>query len=73
MNSKVIVMVGMGKGSDGTWHHGIRLFNTTEEANNYINKVNDLESKHYVVAEIVRQGVTYEADRDGFEEVETIA
>ena len=53
---KIIVIVARGKGREGAdWIKPV-LFNTKEEAQKYIESVNDLESKYWTYAEIVDNG-----------------
>ena len=50
---KIIVIVARGKGREGAdWIKPV-LFDTKEEAQKYIESVNDLESKYWTYAEIV--------------------
>jgi hypothetical protein len=53
---KIIVIVARGKGREGAdWIKPV-LFDTKEEAQKYIESVNDLESKYWTYAEIVDNG-----------------
>lgn len=53
---KIIVIVARGKGrEDADWIKPV-LFDTKEEAQKYIESVNDLESKYWTYAEIVGNG-----------------
>jgi len=62
----VIVLVSHGKSNDRPHNHAVKLFTNTTDAEEYCKEVTDTESKHYVVAEIVENGVPVETDRDGY-------
>lgn len=53
---KIIVIVAEGKGRVHADWITLKLFDTLEEANNFIKKVNDLESKYWTYAEVVDNG-----------------
>jgi hypothetical protein len=63
---KVIVIVARGKGNDGIDYIKPLLFDTTEEAEEYIEGVNDVDSKYWTYAEIVPNGVEIEPTRGIF-------
>ena len=52
----IIVIIAKGKGHEHATYITPKLFETTEEAETYIKEVNDLESKHWTYAEIVKDG-----------------
>ena len=56
MNNPVIVIVAQGKGREGADHITPKLFNTEAEAKAFIADVNDLDSKYWTYAEIVKEG-----------------
>ncbi|MAX51520.1 MAG: hypothetical protein CMH22_06030 [Methylophaga sp.] len=51
-----IVIVARGKGREGADWIKPKLFDTREEAEKFIESVNDLESKYWTYAEIVADG-----------------
>lgn len=53
---KIIVIVAKGKGREGADWITPKLFNTKEEAEKFIQSVNDLDSKYWTYAEIVEDG-----------------
>jgi hypothetical protein len=53
---KIIVIVAEGKGIEGADWITPKLFDTLEEANNFIKEVNDLESKYWTYAEVLDNG-----------------
>lgn len=53
---KVIVLVARGKGRGTADSVKVLLFDSKEEANIYIETINDLESKYWTYAEIVENG-----------------
>lgn len=63
---KIIVIVAEGKGREGADFITPKLFNTKEEAERYIESVNDSESKYWTRAEIVDNGERVEPWYDGF-------
>lgn len=52
----IIVIVAKGKGREGADWITPKLFDTPEDAEKYIESVNDLESKYWTYAEIVEDG-----------------
>jgi viroplasmin and RNaseH domain-containing protein len=52
----IIVMVAQGKGRENADYITVKLFTTKEDAEMYIEKINDLESKYWTYAEIVHEG-----------------
>jgi hypothetical protein len=54
--NKVIVIVAKGKGRENADFIKPVLFDTKEEAQAYIDSVNDLDSKYWTYAEIVDNG-----------------
>jgi hypothetical protein len=52
----IIVIVARGKGREGADWIKPKLFNTKEEAEKFIESVNDLDSKYWTYAEIVDDG-----------------
>ena len=58
--NKVIVIVANGKGREGADWITPKLFDTREDAEKYIESVNDLDSKYWTYAEIVEDGVEIE-------------
>ena len=52
----VIVIVARGKGREGADWITPKLFDTREDAEKYIESVNDLEDKYWTYAEIVEDG-----------------
>ena len=52
----IIVIVARGKGREGADWIAPKLFDTKEEAEKFIESVNDLESKYWTYAEIVEDG-----------------
>lgn len=56
MMKKIIVIVARGKGREGAdWIKPV-LFDDVIEAEEYIDTINDLESKYWTYAEIVKDG-----------------
>ena len=53
---KIIVIVAKGKGRGGAIWITPKLFDTREDAESYIESVNDLDSKYWTYAEIVGDG-----------------
>lgn len=53
---KIIVIVARGKGREGADWIKPKLFDTKEEAEKFIESINDLESKYWTYAEIVDDG-----------------
>ena len=53
---QIIVIVARGKGREGAHWITPKLFNTKEEAEKFIESVNDLDSKYWIYAEIVGDG-----------------
>jgi hypothetical protein len=57
----VIVVSGQGKGSGSNADYiSVNLFDTPEEANEFIGRTQDLESKYWTVCEIVPHGTNIE-------------
>ena len=52
----IIVIVAKGKGREGADWITPKLFNTKEEAEKFIESVNDLDSKYWTYAEIIGDG-----------------
>ena len=52
----IIVLVAKGKGREGADWITPKLFNTKEEAEKFIESVNDLDSKYWTYAEIIGDG-----------------
>lgn len=52
----IIVIVARGKGREGADWIEPKLFNTKEEAEKFIESVNDLDSRYWTYAEIVDDG-----------------
>jgi hypothetical protein len=52
----IIVIVAEGKGRENADFITVKLFKTKEEADVYIKKINDLESKYWTYAEIITDG-----------------
>lgn len=69
MTQPIIVVVAGGKGgfvgSDAYWFT-VNLFDTIEEAEKYVAKNTDIESKHWKRASIVKEGNPFEVAYDGF-------
>jgi len=63
---KAIVIVAEGKGRERADSITPKIFNTVEEAEKYIESVNDSESKYWTRAEIVDDGERVEPWYDGF-------
>lgn len=53
---KIIVIVARGKGRENADWIKPKLFDTREDAEKYIESVNDLDSKYWTYAEIVKDG-----------------
>ena len=51
---KIIVIIARGKGREGADWIKPKLFDTREDAEKYIESVNDLDSKYWTYAEIVK-------------------
>ena len=56
---KVIVLIAEGKGIEYIFFT-VKLFDTKDEAEKFINAINDLEHKYWTYAEIVGDGVQVE-------------
>jgi hypothetical protein len=56
MGEVIIVIVAQGKGQEGADYITPKLFSTEAEAKAFIAEVNDLESKYWTYAEIVKDG-----------------
>ena len=56
---KIIVLIVEGKGK-GIDFFTVKLFDTKDEAEKFINVINDLEHKYWTYAEIVGDGVQVE-------------
>ena len=58
---KVIVLIAEGKGIGSSADFiTVKLFDTKDEAEKFINVINDLEHKYWTYAEIVEDGVQVE-------------
>ena len=56
MNKPIIVITIKGKGIDYGDEYMVHLFETQEEANIYIERVNDPDGKYWTVAEPIQEG-----------------